>query len=140
MDPTGQLKALGIRTTADITKGRQLSDDVIRASDQRILDGYLARQKNLDPGFKQAEQTAYDQTYTALNNRPDEIWDDGLKSAQFVNGKDFGQVDPHQAGINRAIDDLRKVTPQPISPSKSDFDSNLNTYGNIIGSIFDKLV
>ena len=60
MDPTAQLKALGIKTTADIAGGRQLSADVIRASDQRILDGYLAKQqrKVVDPDFKQAEQAA----------------------------------------------------------------------------------
>ena len=139
MDPTQQLKALGIRTTADITK-RQLSADIIRASDQRILDGYLARQQRtvVDPDFKQTEQAAYDQTYAALKNRPDEIFDDRLKSSQFVNGKDFGQVDAHQAGINRAIDDLRKVTPRPVA--KSDFDSNLSRYGSFVGSIFDRLL
>jgi hypothetical protein len=140
MDPTAQLKALGIRTTADIAGNRQLSADVIRASDQRILDGYLARQQRnvVDPDFKQAEQAAYDQTYSALNNRPDEIFDDRLKSNQFINGRDFGQIDPHQAGINRAIDDLRKVTPRPVA--KSDFDSNLSRYGEFVGNIFDKLI
>jgi hypothetical protein len=140
MDPTAQLKALGIKTTADITKGKtNLSPDVIKASDQRLLDGYLARQKRVDdPDFKQAEQAAYDQTRSALNNRPDEIFDDRLKSNQFINGRDYGQIDPHQAGVNRAIDDLRKVTP-PQQP-KSDFDSNLSTYSDIIGSIFNQLI
>lgn len=142
MDPTAQLKALGIKTTADITKGKtNLSPDVIRASDQRILDGYLERQKRVvDPDFKRIEQAAYDQTYSALKNRPDEMGDiDKLKSAQFINGRDFGQVDAHQAGVNRAIDDLKKITP-PQQPTKSNFDSNLSTYGDIVGSIFDQLL
>jgi hypothetical protein len=138
MDPTLELKKLGIRTTADISK-KQLSADVIRASDQRILDGYLKRQsQSTNVDFQNAEQAAYNQTYTALKNRPDEIWDDKLKSSQFVNGKDFGQVDPHQAGINRAIDDLRKITPRPVV--KTQFDSNLSRYGEALGSIFDKLL
>jgi hypothetical protein len=139
MDPTQQLKNLGIRTTADISKGRALSADVIKQSDQRILDGYLKRQSTpVDTTFKQAEQQAYDQTYSALKDRPDEIWDDKFASTQFVNNKNFGQIDPHQAGINRALVDLRGVTPQP--PPKSEFDSNLDRYAGFIGSVFDKIV
>lgn len=137
MDPTLELKKIGLKTTADISSAK-LSPEIIKQSDQRILEGYLERQKVDNSDFKLLEKQAYDQTYNALKNRPDEIWDDKLKASQFVNGKDFGQIDPHQSGINRAIDDLRKVTPQPVK--QSDFDANLSRYGDFVGSVFDKFL
>lgn len=128
LDPTAELKKLGVKTTADISKAK-MSPDVIKKSDLGILKNIIARGKEVRAPEASGERDEFEKIYLQSKERtlklldkatPEEIWSPEFDARDVFIPGEGGERDPSALGFNRAVYIARNKVPPPVQEQEDD--------------------